>query len=291
MKCSFYPGCSMESSAVPYAKSLTAVSNALGLELQEIPDWNCCGATIASGVIGDFAQQVMTARNLALAEKMKQDIAVACSSCFLNLGVTNNRIRNDQDFADKVNQALAVGGLHYSGSLNVRQVIEIMVNDIGFDKIRETVNKPLKGLKVAGYVGCQTVRALPWEFDKPENPQLMDQLIESLGAQAVDFPLKTTCCGSSQSIPSPDIVLTQIKKILDSATQGGAELIVTPCPLCQLNLEAYQEQVNQKFGTQFKIPILFFTQLMGVAFGLPAKSLGFEYMIIPPVNLDQYVVK
>lgn len=277
MRLSFYPGCSMESFAVPYAKSFFAVAEALDLELDEIPDWNCCGASIASGVAGGFVQQVLVARNLALAERMKQDVLVACSSCYLNLTLTNTHIQADSHYAELVNKALAVGSLHYSGTLNVRQGIDVMVEEIGLETIKSRVKKVLQGLKVAGYVGCQTIRSVPGKFDA----KILDKFIEVLGAQPLDFPLQTTCCGSSHVVPASEVVTGQVKQILDSAVQGGADLILTLCPLCQLNLEMYQDKVNHQ------IPVLFFTQLMAYAFGLPASTWGFEHMLIPPQILSR----
>ncbi|MCL6558302.1 MAG: CoB--CoM heterodisulfide reductase iron-sulfur subunit B family protein [Firmicutes bacterium] len=284
MRYSLYPGCSMEGAAVPYLKSLEATAEALGMKLEEIHDWNCCGATMASGVVGDYTQQVVAARNLAIAESKGLDVLVACSSCYLTLAGTNKRFKEDSHFSAMANEALAAGGLKYNGTLRVRQVLEVLANDVGLDKIKAMVKRPLKGLKVAGYVGCQTVRAMPWEFDDPENPVFLDQLIEALGATAVPFPLKARCCGSSQNVAATDVVLSYGKNILDSAIAGGAELMVTPCPMCQLNMEAYQPQVNKKYNTNYSMPVLFFTQLMNIAFGLPAAAAGLKYCMISPAK-------
>jgi len=281
MRYSFYPGCSMEGAAKPYLKSIEAVAGALDMQIEEIQDWNCCGATIASGVVGDYTQQVVTARNLALAEAKGNDILVGCSSCYLSLATTNKRFQEDEHFARMANEALAAGGLKYNGTIRVRQFLEALISDIGLEKIKARVKKPLTGLKVAGYVGCQTVRALPWEFDDPENPVFLDKLIETLGATAVPFPMKARCCGSSQAVAAPEVVLSYGKNILNSASAGGAQLIVTPCPMCQLNLEAYQGQVNKTYQTNFSLPVLFFTQLMSVAFDLGPAAAGLNYLIVP----------
>ncbi|MBF7083889.1 CoB--CoM heterodisulfide reductase iron-sulfur subunit B family protein [Desulfallas sp. Bu1-1] len=282
MKYSFYPGCSMEATAQANLKSIEAVAGALDLHLEEIPDWNCCGATVASGVVGDFTQQVMTARNLAIAEPKGYDVVVGCSSCYLSLAVTNKRFKEDEHFKALANEALAAGGLKYDGSLRVRQFLEVVINDAGFDRVKEKVKRPLTGLKVAGYVGCQTVRAIPYEFDDPEYPVQMDKLMEALGATAVDFPMKARCCGSSNAIAATDIVVDSALKIFQSAAGGGAQVIVTPCPMCQLNLDAYQQRVNQLHGTNFNIPVLFFTQLMAVAFDLPEDARALNYCIVSP---------
>lgn len=291
MRYSFYPGCSMEATAQANLKSIEAVATALDLKLEEIPDWNCCGATVASGVVGDFTQQVMTGRNLAIAEPKNLDVVVGCSSCYLSLAVTNKRFKEDEHFRSQANQALAEGGYKYNGTLRVRQFLEVVINDVGFDKVAQKVKQSLKGLKVAGYVGCQTVRAMPYEFDDPEYPVLMDKLMESLGATATDFPMKARCCGSSNAIAATEIVVDCARKIFESAEAGGAQVIVTPCPMCQLNLDAYQQRVNQLHGTNFNMPILFFTQLMAIAFGLPADATALKYNIVSPYEaLAQYGV-
>ncbi|GBF34493.1 CoB--CoM heterodisulfide reductase subunit B [Desulfocucumis palustris] len=282
MRYSVYPGCSLEATALSYMKSLEPVAEALGMHLEEIPDWNCCGASVASGVVGDFAQQVMTARNLALAEEKGLDILVACSSCYMNMGLTNKRFKDDAHFAKLANEALAVGGLKYNGTLRVRQIVDALVNDIGLDKIKARVKRPLTGLKVAGYVGCQTVRALPWEYDDPERPVLLDQLVEALGATAVPFPMKARCCGSSHAIAQTEIVLDCSREILESARSNGASMMVTPCPMCQLNIDAYQGMINKTYNTNYAIPTLFITQLMAIAFDLPPEASALKYCIVSP---------
>jgi len=292
MRYSFYPGCSMEGSALPYLKSFEAVAEALGMEIKEIEDWNCCGATMVSGVVGDYTQQVITARNLAIAEKEGLDILVGCSSCYMNLANTNKRFKEDKHFKEMANEALAAGGLKYNGTLRVRQIMDVMVNDVGLDKIRARVKRPLTGLKVAGYVGCQTVRSIPWEYDDPENPVFLDKIIEALGATPTPFPMKARCCGSSQASVAPEIVESYGKKLLDSAKAGGAELIVTPCPMCQMNVETCQPQVNKTYNTNFSMPVLFFTQLMSIAFDLPPTAASFKYNLISPIQaLSAFGVK
>lgn len=282
MKYSFYPGCSNEATAKANMHSIEGVAKALDLEMEEIQDWNCCGATMASGVVGDFTQQVITARNLAMAEAKGYDVVTGCSSCYLTLAVTNKRFKEDEHFRALANEALAAAGLQYNGTLRVRQFLEVIIEDVGLDKVARRVKKPLTGLTVAGYVGCQTVRALPYHFDDPEQPVFMDRLMEALGAKAADFPMRARCCGSSHTIPQRDIVLDLGYKIFESAAAGGAQVIVTPCPMCQLNLDAYQQLVNKKYGTNFNIPVLYFTQLMAVAFDLPADVTAFKYNIVSP---------
>lgn len=282
MRYSLYPGCSMEGTAVSYLKSIEAAAEALGMHLEEIPDWNCCGATVASGVVGDFTQQVMAARNLAIAEAKGQDVLVGCSSCYYSLALTNKRFQEDEHFRNLANEALGAAGLKYNGTLRVRFILEVMMNDVGLDKIRSMVKKPLTGLKVAGYVGCQTVRSVPWEYDDPENPVFFDKLIEALGATAVPFPLKARCCGSSQAVAAPEIVVDKCKELMDSAIAGGAEMMATPCPMCQMNLDVYQSMVNKVHNANYNMPILFFTQLMAIAFDLPPAASALKYCVVSP---------
>jgi heterodisulfide reductase subunit B len=179
----------------------------------------------------------------------------------------------------KVDEALAAAGLKYDGTIKVRHVTDMFVKDIGYEAIAAKVKKDLSGLKVAPYYGCQIIRPRN-DIDDPENPQILDKLITSLKAELVDFKMKTKCCGGSLVISEEDMALGLIKKILDNAAASGAQVIVTVCPFCQLNLDAYQPVVNRKFGTNYNIPVLFFTQLMGVAFGLHEKELGLKTSIV-----------
>ena len=179
-----------------------------------------------------------------------------------------------------MDDALAAGNLKYYGSVKVRHLLDVFANDIGFDEIATKVQRKLEGLSVAPYYGCQVVRPGP-TFDDPESPQSLDRMIGSLGAKATPFPLKARCCGGSLIISEEDLALGLVRKLLDSAANNGAECIVTVCPLCQTNLDVYQGKVNSKFKTNFKLPVLFFTQLIGLALGIDGKTLGLEKCIVP----------
>ncbi|MFZ5631909.1 MAG: CoB--CoM heterodisulfide reductase iron-sulfur subunit B family protein [Bacillota bacterium] len=292
MRYSFYPGCSMEGAAVPYLKSFEAVADALYMGLEEIPDWSCCGATVASGVVGDYPAQVLAARNLALAEPKRFDVIVPCSSCYMNLALANKKFQEDKHFRAMANEALRSAGLKYKGTLKVRQIIEVLVNDVGLDKIRSMVRKPLTGLRVAGYVGCQTPRVLPWSFDDPEQPVFLDKIIEALGATPVKFPMKARCCGSSHSLTRPEITTESGYNIIKSALEDQAQLMVTPCPMCQMNLDAYQGMVKKHYNLETPMPVLFLTQLMAVAFDLPPATWALKYNIVSPTEvLAQFGIK
>ena len=276
----YFPGCSCShGGAKAYGWSAQAVSKVLDTELIEIDDWNCCGSTPYSSV-DELASFCLSARNLALAEKRGLDLVTPCSSCYVILNRTNSYLKEYPEVKAKVDEALAAGDLEYHGTVRVRHLLDVFVNDIGYDEINSKVKKNLNGLKVAPYYGCQVVRPRP-SFDHPEYPHSLDNLVASLGGEPVPFPLKSRCCGGSLIISEEALALDLIRKLLDSAVSNGAECLVTVCPLCQTNLDAYQGQVNKRFKTNFDLPVLFFTQLMGVAFGLNEADLGLRTNIIP----------
>ena len=276
----YFPGCSSsDGGAKAYGMSTESVAKVLDMELIELEDWNCCGSTPYSGV-DELASLCNSARNLALAEKKGFDIVTPCSSCYVILKRTNQYLKEYPKLKAKVDEALTAGGLEYHGTVKPRHLLDVLVNDIGYDEIKSKVKVNLGELKVAPYYGCQIVRPIP-SFDHPEYPQSLDKLVESLGAKVTPFPLKSRCCGGSLIISEEDLALQSVNKLLENAISNGAELIVTVCPLCQTNLDVYQGKVNKKFKTRFKIPILFFTQLVGVAFGIDNKTLGIEKSIVP----------
>lgn len=255
------------------------MSRILDIELAELPDWNCCGSTPSSS-IDELGAYCMAARNLALAEKIGGEMVTPCSACYVIFNRTNTSFNGYPQVKIKINQALAAGSLSYQGTVRVRHLLDIVTTDIGYDAVKAKVKKPLNGLKVAPYYGCQVVRP-SFGFDNPEAPQSLDKLIASLGGEATPFPLKARCCGGSLVISEEEMALDLIHKLLHSASSNGAECLITVCPLCQTNLDVYQTRVNKKFKTNYKLPILFFTQLMGIAFGLGEDALGLKNNIVP----------
>ncbi len=273
-KFTYYPGCSSQGSARHLDESLRAVAPKLGIELQELDDWNCCGASVGHIGGGALPNTALTGRNLAKAEAQgPRDVVTGCAACYLNTHGGNEKIKSDVTLRRKVNEALSAADLSYDGDLQVRHMCEVIVNDVGVETIKEQVTNPLTGLKVAGYVGCQTVRPFAGTdsggaYDTYEDPEFLDDFAEACGAEAVAFKPKTSCCGGSVAVMSPDRTLHLIKDILQAAADAGADVISTPCPLCQTNVEMYQDAINKKFGTSFDIPVVFYSQLMAVAFGL-----------------------
>jgi heterodisulfide reductase subunit B len=268
----------MDGSGRAYGESLTAVCEKLGLTMSEIDDWNCCGATEYVGVSLSPAYALI-ARNLAIAAKSKTDgepLVAACSACYLNLAKADNYMKERPQLGERVNVALDAGGLHYDpGSVEIRHLLEVIMNDVGLDQVRANVVKPLTGLRVAPYLGCMLPRPDPdHRWKNHERPDDLDRLLAALGADVVDYPLKTECCGGHMTQIAPKVGLELIRRLVDEAEHELADMMVTVCPMCQINIDAYQGEMNAEFHTKHRMPIVFFTQLMGVAFGLDQKKMG-----------------
>jgi heterodisulfide reductase subunit B len=288
MKYTYFPGCSLKGLGRAYEESLLPVMRMLGVELQELEDWNCCGATAYMSV-DEGEAGVLAARNLAMAEKIgPHDLLTPCSACYLVLNKTKHNIAEFADIRNRVHRALDNARLSYSGRTNVRHPLDILVHDVGLDVIKEKVVRPLKGLKVAPYYGCQVVR--PYStFDDAWNPTTMDRLLATLGAEVVHYPLKTKCCGGSLTGTVPEAGLRMSYILLKEAVRRGADVIATICPLCQFNMDAYHDQIDRRWGPT-RIATVYFTQLMGLAFGLSEKELGLRRNFIPMKPLPSEVV-
>lgn len=285
---SYFPGCSAESTAVGLGISVQAIAKPLDIELIELEDWTCCGST-PYGSLDEIESIIVAARNLALAEKTGLDLVTPCSSCYITLYKANLYLKEHPQLMGQVNEALAVANLTYHGNVRVRHLIEVLFNDITPEVIASKVKCQLNRLKVAPYYGCQSVRP-DYGFDHPEFPQTLDRIVESLGAEAVPYPLKSRCCGGSLIISEENLALGLLRKLLDNAVSNGAQCIVTPCPLCQMNLDAYQSKVNSKFKTSYNLPILFVTQLIGLALGIDPISLGLNTNIVSPQPVLDHIL-
>lgn len=283
----YFPGCSAESTGRGLGLSAQAITGPLDIELVEIEDWNCCGST-PYGSLDEEESIVVAARNLALAEKMGFDLVTPCSSCYVTLAKANRHLQEHPKLMAQVNEALAVVDLEYHGSIRVRHLVDVLVNDITPEFISTKFKRGLSGLKVAPYYGCQLVRP-QYGLDDTESPKLLDRLVACLGAEVVDFPLKARCCGGSLTLSEEGRVLELIRKLLQSASKTDAQCLVTPCPLCQTNLDAYQSRVNARFKTDYKLPVLFITQLIGLALGIGAESLGMNTNIVSPKEILNYI--
>ena len=272
MKYTYYPGCSLKGTGRAYEESLLAVFRALDVELQELEDWNCCGATTYMSY-DELKSYALAGRNLAMAKQTGNDLMAPCAACYLVLNKAQFYVKEYPWIGDVVSNALQAIHLPNDIQVKVRHPLDILLNDVGLDAIRAHVTHPLKGLKVAPYYGCQIVRPYAL-FDNQRNPTSMDRLIEACGATCVYYPVKTHCCGGSQKGTLPEVGIDLIRRLLTEAARNQADAIATLCPLCQFNLEAFEGEAGD--SRKFNMPVLYFTQLMAIAFGMPLAEAGLQ---------------
>ncbi len=276
---SYFPGCSLEGTNEAYDVSTRNTARVLGVELRELDDWNCCGAT-AYVAVNEKKSFVLSARNLALAEKQGLDLVTVCSGCYLALYKANKYIARNPKLRADVRNALRAGGMDFAGNVRVRHFLEVVVNDVGEDAVKRHVVKPLDGLRVACYHGCQIGRPFG-DIDDPERPSLMNRLLSWLGAEPLEFPMNSKCCGGLMMTTQPEVGMKLTGSILKCACRRNAEAIITACPLCQVNLESRQDEICDLVGCDCRIPVMYFTQAMGAAMGLGSKDLALGDSLTP----------
>lgn len=276
MKFSYYPGCSLEATAKEYDLSARAVSAALEVELSEIQDWNCCGATSAHST-NHFLGIALPARNLALAQEAGLDVAVPCSACYSRLKMADYLCRENEAIRNKMEDIL---GFKYQGKVKILSLLEVFTTKVGLMKISAAVTRPLAGLKLTCYYGCLLVRPPELSsFPQPEYPVFLDELMNALGAESVPWSYKVECCGASLGLVHSAIVRKIVSRLLRSAKEAGAQAVVTACPLCQANLEMRREKEDKD------LPVFYFTELMGISFGLKNTQTWLKKHLIDPVRL------
>lgn len=282
MKYAYFPGCSQGSTAEEYNRSLLAVAKGLGtMELFEIPDWNCCGATPAAAIVSPTLPTSLAARNLSIAHGMGLDQIVApCAACYKNLNKASHELNKNLELRAQAKGVLDNRDLDRAPQ--VRHPMDVIVNDVGLDNV--PVKKPLQGLRVACYYGCLLTRPAGG-FDDPEYPQSMDRLMERLGAEAVNWPYKTKCCGGGIYMFHEEISFSMSADVLTYAKAAGANCVAVGCPFCQLLLDLYQSKLEEIKKTTFNLPIIFFTQLMGLAMEVDRAQLGLEKLVVSPFPL------
>jgi heterodisulfide reductase subunit B len=274
MKYHYYPGCSLEASAMEYDLSTRAVLQALDVELIDIPGWTCCGASAAEAT-SELLSLSLAARNLALAAKAadRLDILIPCSACYLNLKRVEQKTRGDARLKERLNTVLEAEGLELDTMPPARHLLDVLSRDIGAAPIRENLKRRLDGLRVAPYYGCQCLR--PYAvFDDPEAPRSMEALIQATGAVVHRFAMAARCCGASHMNTKREVGLALVSAILKDAR--GADAVVTVCPMCQMNLEAYQRKASRLAGEDLTIPVLYLPQLLGLALGLPPEQVRLD---------------
>jgi len=280
MKYSYFPGCSLDSTAVTYKRSIAYVADKIGMELCEIPDWNCCGATCAHSR-GKWLALSLPARNLALAERegLDMDIAVPCASCYSRMKHTVHAAREDEGTRKKLEEIIE---MPYEAKSEVLSFLEIFAKPLVKQACLGNMERSLSGLKVACYYGCLTSR--PREITggvNTENPMEMDEIIALTGAEPIEWDMKTECCGASHQVDATSAALPLIERIFRNAKANGATAIVTACPLCNLNLDMREEEINRKHGTAFDIPVYQFTQLLAIGMGASANESGLHKHFYP----------
>lgn len=284
LRYAYYPGCSGLGTSKEYDMSTRAVCEALGMELIDIPDWNCCGSSPAH-TVDHRLSGALSARNIVQAAELQDVSAIItpCPSCLSNLKTTRHRLQKPA-FRDEVNKLL--DRPVHGDMLPVKSVLQAIYEDVGLEGLRDRVRAPLKDLTFAPYYGCIMNRPPKvMDFDDPENPIAMDAILEALGATVAPFPLKVECCGASFGVARRDIVERLSGKLLNLAAENGAQAMATACPLCQMNLDARQHQVNVANKTNHTMPVFYFTQLIGLALGFSQKQLGLEKLVVSPREL------
>ncbi len=274
MRYFYYPGCSLEGTAREYDISTRAFLEALGVELVDLPDWTCCGATAAQGVSRLLAL-ALPARNLALAEASGEslDILVPCSACYLNLRRADEKIRSGGEGKREINEILSEEGLTCRGEVRVRHLLDVLSRDLDAAALAERVQRPFQGMCIAPYYGCQCLRPYA-DFDDPEEPRTMDALIRAVGADVLPWTAGAHCCGASHMTTKPEIGIELVAGLLEEAREADA--VVTVCPMCQMNLEAYQRKASRSRGLDLKTTILYLPQLLGLAIGLSTEEVRLD---------------
>jgi heterodisulfide reductase subunit B2 len=279
MKYSYYPGCSLHTTAREFDISTKVVMQELGIELEELQDWSCCGGSVAAGVSHDVGM-ALAARNVALAQKQNLDLLASCSGCYNKSARAAKALENEKE-RNKIVPILSDMGVSISNSnIRVRNVVDVLANDVD---ISTRIKKPLKDLKVACYYGCLLTRPADITgWDSTVFPMSMDRLVWECGAEVVDFRSKTKCCGGPILIPKQDVVFELTKQLLDEAKSLRADCMVLACPLCATNLELRQPDIEKKYKVNYSLPILYITEIIGLALGIKPRKLGINKHIVSP---------
>jgi heterodisulfide reductase subunit B2 len=286
MKYAYYPGCSAHSTARDMHESCVAVARALGIELHEIEGWTCCGASAAHQTDRKLAVS-LAAANLLAAKRMGMDMVVNCAACYNRSKVANHEINDSEEMRQSVADSL---GETYEGSVPVRHFIEIVTKDFGLARLRQRITHPLNGLNVASYYGCYLVR--PPEatgFDDPENPSVLEDLIDVMGGTTVEWSGKVDCCGGIQNLTRTEITVRRSAAVIEMAQAAGAECIVVACPMCQISLDMRQADIERLLGKKYRMPVVYATQLLGLALGIGWKQLGLEKLMVSPAGILRVV--
>ncbi len=282
VKIPYYPGCTLKATAKNFEDTARIVAGVFDYELDDLYRWNCCGAVY--GLSEDnVMHKVAPVRNLLRVKEVgEKRVLTLCSMCFNTLKRANYYVRKNKDKLEVINAIMYLENTTYDGSVEVIHLLELLRDEIGFDKVKKAVKKPLSGITVASYYGCLLLRPNEIAIDSMEQPTVMEDLMEALGASVIDLNVKTECCGAYQTVPRKDLVADRTNLIVEEARKAGADLIITSCPLCHFNLDRRQKEAKERHPDFHPMPILYFTQLMALAFGFEEEKLGFEPHYVDP---------
>ena len=273
MEFSYYPGCTLTGSAQELDESFRSSAERLGVTLREIPDWTCCGASSAH-MVDHYLEAALPARDLLTAERMGKDVVAPCAGCHVRMKAASQRILKEKALSDR---------FPFKGQIKILAGMDLFHIDEVLSKLKQSVVKPLEGLRVVPYYGCLAVRPVDVvEPEDAENPMQMDHVLEALGAEVLNWPYKTDCCGGSLALTRTDLVLKLSRKLLDMAQLVEADVMVTMCPMCQANLDTRQADISRETGQVYQMPIMYLTELIGVALQHPRLSSWFEKHMVSP---------
>jgi heterodisulfide reductase subunit B len=286
MKYAYYPGCSAHSTARDMHESALAVAGALGIDLVEPAGWICCGATAAHQTDRVLAASLPTA-SLLKVQDMGLDMVVNCAACYNRMKVANHEVSTDPAMRKLVSDAV---GRDYDGSVKVRHIVEVLLEDVGLDVIKDALKRSLNGLRIACYYGCLLVRPHDvTNFDDPENPTSLDRLVTAMSGVSLDWPYKVECCGGGLSMSRTDVVVSLADSIVGMAKAAGAKCIAVSCPMCQINLDMRQQDIEKQTGIRHDMPILYITQLLGLCLGISPDKLGLNKLMVSPASVIEKI--
>jgi len=272
----YYPGCTLKNTAKNFEDSAIACAEALGFKLRELEDWYCCG-TVYSLTSDDLMHHIATVRNLLrVQEEGEERLTTLCAMCYNTIKRSSKRINENEDDREKINSFMYEEENDYQGNVDIIHYLEILRDEIGFDKIKEKVEKPLKNLKLAPYYGCLLLRPLEVAIDNPDSPSILEDLITVMGAEVVYFPFKNECCGAYETVSEVDFVVERARNIIGNAIRNEADALLVSCPLCAFNLDNRQKNVSLKYPDFEGIPVLYFTEALALALGLDPEVCHFD---------------
>jgi len=282
MKISYYPGCTLKNNAKNFEDSTLCALKHLGVEVDELSRWNCCG-TVFSLATDNLMYHLAPIRNLIRVKESNSDkVMTLCAMCYNTLKRANERVKNDKESLEKINEFMYREEIKYEGDVKVLHLLELLKDEVTFENIAKKVVKPLNNLKIASYYGCYLVRPREVGLDDVENPTILEKLMAILSANPIDFPFKTECCAAYQTVDKPEMVAERTFQILTSAQEQGAEIVVVSCPLCAFNLDHRQKETIQKYPEFKHMPVLYFTQVLAVALGCLEEEIGLDLHFIDP---------